>query len=112
MSEVTEKKVAKKERILVSASVECEPGRYATYLCRTEEDRAKSLECWCKDFNAFIRDHRHQDETQVRVRREYEDSCSACKASWETMTFTEEEAKEARYEAGKVYCASCGTEVA
>ena len=112
--ETAEKKVAKKVKILTEVSVECEPGSYATYLCRTEEERAKALESWCKEFNGFIRDHRHQDATQVSVRRVYTESCSACKAEWETMTFTEEEVErdDPGYEAGKVYCAHCGTEIA
>ena len=104
----TAKKLATKVKILTQASVECEPGRYATYGCRTEEERAKELQRWCKDFNAFIRDHRHQDETQVSVRLDYQDQCSACFAQWEPY---KQEEDDDPYEKGKTYCAACGTEV-
>lgn len=100
MTETVEKKKATKVKILQSAHVECEPGRYAVWHARTEEDRAKQLESWCKEFNEFIRDHRHQDDTRVSVVRVVWDCCSACKAQWEPYQ-----------EDGKTICAACGTEI-
>jgi hypothetical protein len=104
--ETIEKKVASKQRILQEARVCCEPHYTVTRYCRDEEARAKALESWCKDFNDFIRDHRHQDGTHLSVDRVMADVCSACKADWETY------AGEEPADIGKTFCASCGTEVA
>lgn len=114
MTETVEKKVATKKRILQEARVCCEPHYTVTRWARDEEQRAKLLEAWCAEFNEFIRDHRHQDGTHLSVERVMADTCSACGADWETMTFTKEEVErdDPGYEAGKVYCAHCVTEVA
>lgn len=109
--ETTEKKPATKKTVLLEAKVCCEPHYTVTRWERTEEAKAKALEAWCKDFNAFIRDHRHQDGTHLSVDRIYEDRCSACEAVWEPTKGIDLGNPEV-YEDDKMYCASCGEEVA
>lgn len=99
-ADVSAKPKAKKVNILTDAKIICEPGGYLYYGCRTEEERAKEMESWCRDFNKFVRDHRHQDGTSVNVERTFTDSCSTCKAQWEPMD-----------DNGVMCCAACGTEI-
>ena len=99
--EVTEKKLATKVRILKKARIVADPPGYLGRWCRNEEERAKEMLSWCKDFNEFIRDHRSQDAVHLSVERVEPNCCSACKAEWETYD-----------EDGKTFCASCGTECA
>lgn len=82
---------AVKERRLVGAHVEIEPGRYAITVYNWEikdgltyeEVYARKCEDWAREVMEFFRDHRHQDVNAVSVVREYEDVCSGCGRAWE-----------------------------
>ena len=97
MAETAEVKLAEKKHVLVDAHVRVEFTRYWNHY-ETPEKKAERLEESVKDFHDFIRDHRHQDITDLDVVREYEDQCSACDAVWETYEDDD-----------GVYCATCGT---
>lgn len=100
MSEqVTEK--ATKAKTLVDAYVRAEFHRPWGWNRLTEEERAEALEEQCRDYKSFIRDHRSQDLTDLEVIREYQDQCSACGGSWDTMDD----------ENGVEICGNCGAEV-
>ena len=107
--ETTEKKTCKKVSVLTEARIVCDPPGYLGRYHRTEEVRAEAYEDWCKEFNAFVRDHRSQDDVRLSVERVVQEQCSACKAEWEPMVFEEDNDP---YEKGKTYCAHCGTEYA
>ncbi len=73
-----------KKKVLVDVKISCDPPRYVGTYCNTQEDYAKELESWVKEFHAFIRDHRSQDPVYLNVEREYQDQCSFCNREWET----------------------------
>ena len=72
-----------KKKVLTDLRVVCEPPSYFWLRHRTLEDQAIAWEKWCKEFNAFIRDHRSQDPVDLSVERVYEEQCSHCGYAWE-----------------------------
>lgn len=72
-----------KQKVLVSVQVTCDPpwtiGRWSLSL----EEKAQHLESWCREFEAFIRDHRSQDPVGMSVERVYQEQCSYCDREWE-----------------------------
>lgn len=70
-----------KIRVLVDLRVVCDPPNMSWY--GNLENQAKALERWAKDFNAFMRDHRSQDDVTLSVERVYENQCSHCGYTWE-----------------------------
>lgn len=72
-----------KHKVLVNLSVTCDPPYSVGRWSRTLEDKASRLEEWCRDFEAFLRDHRSQDPVSLTVEREYQEQCSFCRGKWE-----------------------------
>ena len=72
-----------KQKVLVDVRVICEPPSSAARWAYTMEDQARKFEAWCRDFEAFVRDHRSQDPVSLSVEREYEERCSHCGRRWE-----------------------------
>jgi len=97
----TVSEVVTKIRKLVEVKVVVEPGYVPRHVQQTEEEKAKFLESWCKNFMEFIRDHRHQDVNAVYVDKTYETQCTGCGHEWEEMTDDE----------GVVCCAWCGVPI-
>lgn len=89
----------KRPKVLVDVEVEA---HFRTYSSNVEK-RAAELDRRVEDFNAFIRDHRSQDDVRLVVNRKHQDQCSACGREWET--FADED------QGGKTCCAWCGREV-
>jgi len=100
MSETTTN-TATKKRVLVDAYVRIDLYVPDFYWSRGPEHYAKALENAVREFEEFLRDHRHQDANSLQVVREYEDVCSVCGKVWEPVTDEE-----------GMFCASCGTPIA
>ena len=72
-----------KKNVLVNTTIEIELPYIPGWIINNAEARAKYLEEWCKEFEAFVRDHRSQDPVSLSVIREYEDQCTHCGLLWE-----------------------------
>lgn len=101
-------KLATKTKKLVDCRVEIDL-YISPWRVYTPEQKATELEEAAEKFRDFIRDHRHQDVTGVRVVRDVIDACSNCGDQWETFTVTAEDCENFHYVAGEERCASCGT---
>lgn len=66
----------------------------------SQKQYADALRRECRDFEAFLRDHRSQDLVTLHVEAITEDQCSACGCEWESYTDDE-----------GVWCANCGARV-
>ena len=77
-----EVKKAAMVKVLVGAHVLIEPN-ISSWCRRSAEDEAREFDSWCKEFMAFLKDHRSQDVNGVEVVREYEERCSLCEKTWE-----------------------------
>lgn len=73
-----------KQKVLIDLKVVCDPPYTVGRWARTLEDKAKHLEEWCREFEAFVRDHRSQDPVGMSVEREFQEQCSHCGYEWET----------------------------
>lgn len=72
-----------KKTVLVNLKLVCDPPYMVGRWARTLEDKAKYLEEWCSEFEAFMHDHRSQDPVSVSVEREFQEQCSYCGREWE-----------------------------
>lgn len=72
-----------KKKALVDVKVVCEPPSYLYRGWHSIEDNAKAMEKWASEFNAFVNDHRSQDDVNLSVERIYEDQCEYCLYHWE-----------------------------
>lgn len=73
-----------KLKVLIDLKVVCVPPYTVGKWSRTNEEKARRLDEWCKEFEDFVRDHRSQDPISLSVEREYQDQCSHCTSEWET----------------------------
>lgn len=100
----TVKKTTVRKSVLVDVRIVCnyEPdawkiGLYAKNGVSWEEARARLKQERADEFNAFIKDHRSQDNISLSVEKVREDQCSECGHTWEPDTVD-----------GDVSCAWCG----
>jgi hypothetical protein len=68
---------------LVDIKIVCDPPSDVVNWWRTQEDRERALEKWCREFNQFIRDHRSQDYVFLYTEKTYEKQCVFCERPWE-----------------------------
>ena len=73
-----------KQKVLIDMKVVCELPHNLGRGTITPEYWANRLKECCREFEAFVRDHRSQDQISVSVEREYEEQCSHCGYKWET----------------------------
>jgi hypothetical protein len=72
-----------KKKVLIDATISCDPPSYVYRWAESPEEIAKRMEAWVRDFDEFMRDHRSQDPVRLSVERVYEDQCSLCGYKWD-----------------------------
>ena len=65
---------------------------------KRQEAYYEDLNCACREFHDFLRDHRSQDIVQLDTERDERDCCSSCGREWEPL----EDADHT------IICAGCG----
>jgi len=108
MSEALTGKRCRPERRLVDLHIEADPP-YCHYGRPEDPAWQRRTERWVKEFNAWVRDHRSQDDVTLRTVREEKVVCSACGVEWEVAKGRDLDAEE--YEPDTLYCTYCGAEV-
>lgn len=73
----------------------------------SHERKERWLKEWAKEFQEFLRDHRHQDVNSINIVVEKETVCSECNNKWEECHFDAEAGGEPEYDG----CAHCGAKL-